>query len=44
LDGELQEEIELGQATVRLMGLAMVIIYALMAVVFRAHWQPVLQV
>ena len=42
LDGELQEEIEFGQATLRLMGLAMVIIYALMAVVFRSYWQPVL--
>ena len=42
LDGELQEEIEFRQATVKLMVLAMMIIYGLMAVVFRSYWQPVL--
>jgi multidrug efflux pump subunit AcrB len=42
LDGELQEEIEFRQATVKLMALAMMIIYGLMAVVFRSYWQPVL--
>jgi len=42
LDGELQEEIEFRQATVKLMALAMMVIYALMAVVFRSYWQPVL--
>lgn len=42
LDGELQEEIDFRQATLKLMGLAMMIIYALMAVVFRSYWQPVL--
>ena len=42
LDGELQEEIEFRDATVRLMALAMMIIYALMAVAFRSYWQPML--
>ena len=42
LDGELQEEIEFRDATVRLMTLAMMIIYALMAVAFRSYWQPML--
>ncbi len=42
LDGELQEEMEFRDATVRLMGLAMMIIYALMAVAFRSYWQPLL--
>ena len=42
LDGELQEEIEFREATVRLMGLAMMVIYALMAVAFRSYWQPLL--
>ncbi|MEL0006198.1 MAG: efflux RND transporter permease subunit [Luminiphilus sp.] len=42
LDGELQEEIEFREATVRLMTLAMMVIYALMAVAFRSYWQPVL--
>ena len=42
LDGELQEEIEFRQATVRLMALAMMVIYALMAVAFRSYWQPLL--
>ena len=42
LDGELQEEIEFRQATVRLMALAMIVIYALMAVAFRSYWQPLL--
>ena len=42
LDGELQEEIEFREATVRLMALAMMVIYALMAVAFRSYWQPLL--
>jgi len=42
MDGELQEEIEFRQATVKLMALAMMIIYALMAVAFRSYWQPLL--
>ena len=42
LDGELQEEIEFREATLRLMGLAMMVIYALMAVAFRSYWQPLL--
>ena len=42
LDGELQEEIEFREATMRLMALAMMVIYALMAVAFRSYWQPLL--
>ena len=42
LDGELQEEIEFREATARLMALAMMVIYALMAVAFRSYWQPIL--
>lgn len=42
LDGELQEEKEFQDATGRLMVLAMMVIYALMAVAFRSYWQPVL--
>ena len=38
----MQEEIEFREATVRLMTLAMMVIYALMAVAFRSYWQPVL--
>ncbi|MEH6568322.1 MAG: efflux RND transporter permease subunit [Halioglobus sp.] len=42
LDGELEEESEFMQALVRYMGLAMLIIYALMAIPFRSYWQPML--
>jgi multidrug efflux pump subunit AcrB len=42
LDGELQEESAFMDALVRYMGLAMLTIYALMAIPFRSYWQPLL--
>ncbi|MEH6591025.1 MAG: efflux RND transporter permease subunit [Halioglobus sp.] len=42
LDGELQEESAFMGALVRYMGLAMLTIYALMAIPFRSYWQPLL--
>lgn len=42
LDGELQEEQEFMSAMLRFMGLAMLVIYALMAIPFRSYWQPLL--
>jgi multidrug efflux pump subunit AcrB len=42
LDGELQEESEFMSSMLRFMGLAMLIIYALMAIPFRSYWQPLL--
>ena len=42
LDGELQEESEFLNAMARYMGLAMLVIYALMAIAFRSYWQPLL--
>jgi multidrug efflux pump subunit AcrB len=40
LDGELQEEQDFSSGMIKYMGLAMLIIYALMAVPFRSYWQP----
>ena len=40
LDGELQEEQDFSDGMVKYMGLAMLIIYGLMAVPFRSYWQP----
>ena len=40
LDGELQEEQDFSDGMVKYMGLAMIIIYGLMAVPFRSYWQP----
>lgn len=42
LDGELQEEEDFSQALLQMSGVAMLAIYALMAVVFRSYWQPLL--
>lgn len=42
LDGELKEESDFLGAMGRDMGLAMLIVYALMAVAFRSYWQPML--
>jgi len=42
LDGELQEETEFTEALFAFMGLAMLLIYALMAVAFRSYGQPLL--
>jgi multidrug efflux pump subunit AcrB len=42
LDGELQEESEFKGALLKYMGLAMLVIYALMAIPFRSYWQPLL--
>lgn len=42
LDGEMQEESEFLGAMLRYMGLAMLIVYALMAIPFRSYWQPLL--
>lgn len=42
LDGEMQEETEFLTAMLTLMGLAMLIVYALMAIPFRSYWQPLL--
>lgn len=42
LDGELQEETEFLGAMAKYMGLAMLIVYALMAIPFRSYWQPLL--
>jgi len=42
LDGELQEESEFMGAMLQYMGLAMLVIYALMAIPFRSYWQPLL--
>lgn len=42
LDGELEEESEFMAALLKLFALAMLIIYALMAIPFRSYWQPIL--
>jgi multidrug efflux pump subunit AcrB len=42
LDGELEEESEFMGAMLKYMGLAMLIIYALMAIPFRSYFQPLL--
>lgn len=42
LDGELQEEAAFLGAMLKYMGLAMLIVYALMAIPFRSYWQPFL--
>ena len=42
LDGELQEEIEFGQAMVYMGTLSMLIIFGLMAIAFKSYWQPLL--
>lgn len=42
LDGELEEESEFLSAMLKYMGLAMLIIYALMAIPFRSYFQPLL--
>ena len=42
LDGELQEESEFMGAMIKFMGLAMMVIYALMAIPFRSYFQPML--
>ena len=42
LDGELQEESAFLGAMAKYMGLAMLLIYALMAIAFRSYWQPLL--
>jgi multidrug efflux pump subunit AcrB len=42
LDGELEEESESLDALLKYLGLAMLVIYALMAIAFRSYWQPVL--
>lgn len=42
LDGELQEESAFLGAMAKYMGLAMLVIYALMAIAFRSYWQPLL--
>lgn len=42
LDGELQEESVFLGAMAKYMGLAMLVIYALMAIAFRSYWQPLL--
>ena len=42
LDGELQEETEFLTALLKLFALAMLVIYALMAIPFRSYWQPLL--
>ena len=41
-DGELEEESEFTSALLTYMGLAMLVIYALMAVAFRSYFQPML--
>ncbi len=40
--GELKEETEFMQALIKYMVLAMISIYALMAILFRSYWQPLL--
>lgn len=42
MDGELQEEEEFNQSLLQNSGIAMLAIYALMAIVFKSYWQPVL--
>ncbi len=42
LDGELQEESDFLRAMLTYMGLAMLIVYALMAIPFRSYFQPLL--
>lgn len=42
LDGELQEEAEFKSAMLQFMGLAMLLIFGLMAIAFRSYWQPFL--
>ncbi|MGD2008636.1 MAG: efflux RND transporter permease subunit, partial [Cellvibrionales bacterium] len=40
--GELQEEAEFKSAMLQFMGLAMLLIFGLMAIAFRSYWQPFL--
>ncbi len=42
LDGELEEESQFKAAMGKYMGLAMLVIFALMAIAFRSYWQPFL--
>lgn len=42
LDGEMQEEADFLRAMLTYMGLAMMVVYALMAIPFRSYWQPLL--
>lgn len=42
LDGELEEEAAFRSSMLKLMGLAMLVIYALMAIPFGSYWQPLL--
>ena len=42
LDGELQEEAEFSRAMFKYLLMAMLVIYALMAIPFRSYWQPLL--
>ena len=42
LDGELEEESDFLDAMLTYMGMAMLIVYALMAIPFRSYWQPLL--
>ena len=42
LDGELEEEGEFQRAMLTYMGLALLVIYGLMAIPFRSYWQPFL--
>jgi multidrug efflux pump subunit AcrB len=42
LDGELQEESDFLNAMIKYMAMAMLVIYALMAIPFRSYWQPLL--
>jgi multidrug efflux pump subunit AcrB len=42
LDGEMQEEVDFLRSMLTYMGLAMLIVYALMAIPFRSYWQPLL--
>lgn len=42
LDGEMQEESDFLTAMLTYMALAMLIVYALMAIPFRSYWQPLL--
>ncbi len=42
LDGELQEESQFLVAMIKGMAMAMLVIYALMAIPFRSYWQPLL--
>ena len=42
LDGELQEEAEFKSSMLMFMGLAMLVIFGLMAIAFKSYWQPFL--